>query len=42
MIHSMAGELGLDVYVISLSRIGLDDTALNELISDLPGEDARI
>lgn len=36
MIHSMAGELGLDVYVISLSRMGLDDTALSELISELP------
>ncbi|EDR13967.1 uncharacterized protein LACBIDRAFT_244188, partial [Laccaria bicolor S238N-H82] len=36
IIHSLAGELGLDVYVISLSRSGLDDTALSELISDLP------
>jgi len=36
MIHSMAGELGLDVYVISLSRVGLDDTSLNEIISELP------
>ncbi|KAF7985177.1 hypothetical protein HWV62_7770 [Athelia sp. TMB] len=36
MIHSLAGELGLDVYVISLSRAGLDDSALAELISDLP------
>ncbi|KAL0953878.1 hypothetical protein HGRIS_005052 [Hohenbuehelia grisea] len=36
IIHSMAGELGLDVYVISLSRAGLDDTSLNELISELP------
>jgi chaperone BCS1 len=32
----MAGELGLDVYVICLSRAGLDDTALSELISELP------
>lgn len=37
IIHSMAGELGLDVYIISLSRAGLDDTALSELISELPG-----
>lgn len=37
IIHSLAGELGLDVYVISLSRVGLDDTALNEIISELPG-----
>ncbi|KAF9038499.1 P-loop containing nucleoside triphosphate hydrolase protein [Panaeolus papilionaceus] len=36
IIHSLAGELGLDVYVISLSRSGLDDTALSELISELP------
>jgi chaperone BCS1 len=36
IIHSLAGELGLDVYVISLSRVGLDDTALNEVISELP------
>ncbi|KAG6918968.1 hypothetical protein DXG01_010207 [Tephrocybe rancida] len=36
IIHSLAGELGLDVYIISLSRSGMDDTALSELISDLP------
>ncbi|KAF8880502.1 BCS1 N terminal-domain-containing protein [Infundibulicybe gibba] len=36
MIHCMAGELGLDVYVVSLSRIGLDDTGLGELINELP------
>ncbi|KAF9006168.1 P-loop containing nucleoside triphosphate hydrolase protein [Cyathus striatus] len=36
IIHSMAGELGLDVYVISLSRAGLDDTSLSEIIADLP------
>ncbi|KAK7062556.1 hypothetical protein VNI00_000044 [Paramarasmius palmivorus] len=36
LIHSMAGELGLDIYVITLSRAGLDDTALNELINQLP------
>ncbi|KAG6865089.1 hypothetical protein C0991_005191 [Blastosporella zonata] len=36
IIHSLAGELGLDVYIISLSRSGMDDTSLNELISDLP------
>ncbi|KAJ7267446.1 hypothetical protein C8J57DRAFT_1327732 [Mycena rebaudengoi] len=35
-IHSVAGELGLDVYVISLSRIGLDDSALGELVNALP------
>ena len=36
IIQSLAGELGLDVYVISLSRMGLDDSGLNELISQLP------
>lgn len=36
MIQSIAGELNLDVYVISLSRAGLDDNSLQELISDLP------
>ncbi|TRM69873.1 P-loop containing nucleoside triphosphate hydrolase protein [Schizophyllum amplum] len=36
MIHSMAGELGLDVYIISLSRAGMDDTSLSALIGDLP------
>ena len=36
MIHSLAGELGLDVYIISLSRAGLDDTSLSALISELP------
>jgi len=36
MIHSLAGELGLDIYIVSLSRSGLDDNALHELIADLP------
>lgn len=36
MIHSLAGELGLDVYIVSLSRMGLDDTTLSSLISELP------
>ncbi|KAI0047921.1 P-loop containing nucleoside triphosphate hydrolase protein, partial [Auriscalpium vulgare] len=30
------GELGLDIYTISLSKSGLDDTTLNSLISSLP------
>ena len=41
IIHSLAGELGLDVYIVSLARTGLDDTRLNELISDLPGKYLR-
>ena len=36
IIHSLAGELGLDIYIISLSKNGLDDTSLNSLISSLP------
>ncbi|KAJ7504274.1 P-loop containing nucleoside triphosphate hydrolase protein [Mycena galericulata] len=36
IISSIAGELGLDVYIVSLSRAGLDDSALSELISNLP------
>lgn len=36
LIHSIAGELGLNVYIVSLSRSGLDDTGLAELISALP------
>jgi len=36
IIHSLAGELGLDVYIISLSKAGLDDSTLSSLISSLP------
>ncbi|RDB26722.1 putative mitochondrial chaperone BCS1-B [Hypsizygus marmoreus] len=36
MIHCMAGELGLDVYILSLSRAGLDDASLSELVNALP------
>jgi mitochondrial chaperone BCS1 len=36
MIHCMAGELGLDVYIISLSRVGVDDSSLSELVNALP------
>ncbi|KAG5636482.1 hypothetical protein H0H81_007878 [Sphagnurus paluster] len=36
MIHCMAGELGLDVYIISLSRAGIDDATLSELVNGLP------
>ncbi|KAI0272544.1 P-loop containing nucleoside triphosphate hydrolase protein [Gloeopeniophorella convolvens] len=36
IIHSLAGELGLDIYIISLSKYGLDDTTLNSLIASLP------
>ncbi|KAH9946492.1 P-loop containing nucleoside triphosphate hydrolase protein [Amylocystis lapponica] len=36
IIQGLAGELGLDVYIVSLSRAGLDDTGLSSLISDMP------
>ncbi|KAI0033944.1 P-loop containing nucleoside triphosphate hydrolase protein [Vararia minispora EC-137] len=36
IIHSLAGELGLDIYIVSLSKAGLDDSTLNQLISNLP------
>jgi len=36
LIHSIAGELGLDVYVISLAKKGLDDSDLNNLMTELP------
>ena len=36
IIHSLAGELGLDIYIISLSKAGLDDASLNSLICSLP------
>ncbi|KAI0072291.1 P-loop containing nucleoside triphosphate hydrolase protein [Panus rudis PR-1116 ss-1] len=36
IIQSIAGELGLNVYIISLSRAGLDDSDLSSLIAELP------
>ena len=36
IIHSLAGELGLDVFIVSLSRSNLDDNMLQQLISELP------
>ena len=36
MIHSIAGELDLDVYVVSLAKKGLDDSDLSELMTELP------
>ncbi|KZT66557.1 P-loop containing nucleoside triphosphate hydrolase protein [Daedalea quercina L-15889] len=36
MIQSIAGELGLNVYVVTLSRTSMDDCQLNELISNMP------
>lgn len=36
VIQALAGELGLHIYVISLSRRGIDDAHLAELINTLP------
>ncbi|KAJ7166819.1 P-loop containing nucleoside triphosphate hydrolase protein [Mycena filopes] len=36
IITSIAGVLDLDVYIVSLSRTGLDDSKLSSLISELP------
>ncbi|KAI0738473.1 P-loop containing nucleoside triphosphate hydrolase protein [Daedaleopsis nitida] len=36
LIHSIAGELELDVYILSLTRLGMDDATLNSIIADLP------
>ncbi|KAI8985569.1 P-loop containing nucleoside triphosphate hydrolase protein [Trametes punicea] len=36
LIHSVAGELNLDVYILSLTRLGLDDNSLSSIIADLP------
>jgi chaperone BCS1 len=36
LVHAIAGELDLDIYVISLSQRDMDDTALNRLITTLP------
>ena len=36
LVHAVAGALGLDIYVISLSKKGLDESALSQLVSDHP------
>lgn len=36
MIHSLAGEIGLNIYVITLSNKSLTDDTLGELVSDTP------
>ncbi|TFK48215.1 P-loop containing nucleoside triphosphate hydrolase protein [Heliocybe sulcata] len=35
-IQSLAGELGLNVYIVTLNKAGLDDSGLSSLIVDLP------
>ncbi|KAI0730772.1 P-loop containing nucleoside triphosphate hydrolase protein [Earliella scabrosa] len=36
LIHSLAGELGLDIYILSLTVLSLDDNSLKSLIAHLP------
>ncbi|KAH9893419.1 P-loop containing nucleoside triphosphate hydrolase protein [Cubamyces lactineus] len=36
MIHSIAGELGLNIYILSLTVMSLDDNGLKALIGHLP------
>lgn len=36
LIHSLAGELGLDIYVVSLSSKGMSDNMLSSLMGDVP------
>ncbi|KAF7317765.1 putative mitochondrial chaperone BCS1-B [Mycena kentingensis (nom. inval.)] len=36
LIHSLAGELGLDIYVISLSAKGMSDNTLTTLMGNVP------
>ncbi|KAH6915674.1 P-loop containing nucleoside triphosphate hydrolase protein [Coprinopsis sp. MPI-PUGE-AT-0042] len=36
LIHSLAGELGLDIYVVSLSSKGMSDNILTTLMSHVP------
>ncbi|KAH8108653.1 P-loop containing nucleoside triphosphate hydrolase protein [Phellopilus nigrolimitatus] len=36
LIHSMAGELGLDIYVVSLSSKGMSDNTLATLMGQVP------
>lgn len=35
-VYALAGELNLDIYLVSLSKKGLDDSTLNELITKIP------
>ncbi|KAN0124883.1 P-loop containing nucleoside triphosphate hydrolase [Russula decolorans] len=36
LIHSLAGELGLDIYVVSLSLRGMSDNTLSTLMGNVP------
>lgn len=36
LVHALAAELRLDIYIFSLAKIGLDDAVLGNLIARLP------
>ena len=36
LIHALSGELGLDIYVVSLSAKGMNDTMLMNLMGRIP------
>ncbi|KIM34268.1 hypothetical protein M408DRAFT_325711 [Serendipita vermifera MAFF 305830] len=42
LVHALAGELNLDIYVINLSKKGLDDGGLSELVGDLPARSVAL
>jgi len=42
LVHALAGQLGLDIYVINLSKKGLDDSGLSELVGDLPARSVAL
>jgi mitochondrial chaperone BCS1 len=42
LVHALAGQLSLDIYVINLSKKGLDDSGLSELVGDLPARSVAL
>ncbi|KAG8761214.1 hypothetical protein FRC14_006263 [Serendipita sp. 396] len=42
LVHAIAGELNLDIYIINLGKRGLDDTGLSELVSELPARSVAL
>lgn len=42
LVHALAGQLNLDIYVINLSKKGLDDSGLSELVGDLPARSVAL
>ncbi|KAG6381797.1 P-loop containing nucleoside triphosphate hydrolase protein [Boletus reticuloceps] len=42
LIHSLAGELGLDIYVVSLSSKGMSDNTLTTLMGHVPSRSVNV